>query len=364
MSDPCRSQEDVSWEEDASWEDIEGLIRAAYVRTNCTCPEKRELLLRARPGICGVRQAAGLLNYPMVPSTGLFVYYSEKYIPGENRSPLCLLQTHRYRQGRREEYYLTLQYTPTYPLPSVTAVFSMRKWVDNEQFYLAGEQLWEPAMPVADPVDPDAPDYIWEEMCRGAGSKNLISALRGFSRQRLTPELLMRALEQYSEPVEFLNRTGGCGRFVFLDDPDASEPSDEGIPAIVPTHLSWSGMVYLYEGPGRYRIAILARTTSDRWEERDFLCRTEQTISLSEMEPLLQSYQKEYLHIRFGREAVFAPDYPIAHNIHRALDDLRVFCEADDPAVSTPAAAFADLLRTIPEEWSQERLESGAFWLF
>lgn len=48
----------------------------------------------------------------------------------------------------------------------------------------------------------------------------------------------------------------------------------------------------------------------------------------------------------------------------RALDDLRVFCEADDPAVSTPAAAFADLLCTIPEEWSQERLEAGAFWIF
>ena len=70
------------------------------------------------------------------------------------------------------------------------------------------------------------------------------------------------------------------------------------------------------------------------------------------------------MYFRFGKEAVFAPDYPIAHNICRALDDLRAFCEEEDPAVSAPAAAFADLLRMIPEEWSRERLEAGAFWLF
>ena len=172
-------------------------------------------------------------------------------------------------------------------MPSVVAVFTVRKWCDNEQFYLAGEQLWEPASPVTDPVDPDAPDYIWEEMCRGTGSKNLISALRGLGR-RLTPEILMQALEQYSEAVEFLNRAGSCGRFLFLEDQDAS--SAESIPAaapphwdgrilaIVPEQINWTGMVYLYEGPDRYRIAILARSMSDQWEQTDFFCKTEETI--------------------------------------------------------------------------------------
>ena len=331
-----------------------------------------ELLLQARPGICGIRQASGLLNYPMVPSTGLFVYFSEKYIPGKTLSPLCLLQTHRQRQGRQEEYYLSLQYTPTVSMPSAAAVFTVRKWCDNEQFYLAGDHLWEPASPVTDPVDPNAPDYIWEEMCRGTGSKNLISALRGSIRQRLTPEILRQALAQYSEPVEFLNKAGRCGRFLFLEDQEAaggiptadtSDP-DGRILAIVPEQIAWAGMVYLYEGPDRYRIAILARITSDQWEQTDFFRKTEETIPLREVEALLRNYRKDCLYIRFGKEAVFAPDYPIAHNICRALDDLRAFCEQEDPAVSAPAAAFADLLRMIPEEWSRERLEAGAFWLF
>ena len=379
MPEPGHSQADVSWKDDSCWKDIETIIRVTYTRLKCTFPEKLNILLRARPAISGIRQAAGLLNYPMVPSTGLFVFFSEEFTPGKNLSPLCLLQTHLQRQGRREEFYLFLQYTPTDPLPSTAAVFSVRKWCDNEQFYLAGDNLWEPASPISDPVNPNAPDYIWEEMCRGAGSKNLISALRGSGQPRLTREILMQALEQYSEPVEFLNKAGSCGRFLFLGDQGAyaapvqsdnslptvsSSHVDGRIPAIVPAQICWSGMVYLFEGPGRYRIAILARILSDQWEQIDFFCKTEQIISLNEIEPLLRSYKKEYLYIRFGKDTIFAPDYPIAHNIHRALNDLRVFCESDDPAVRAPAAAFSGLLRNIPEEWSQEHLEASAFWLF
>lgn len=380
MSDPDRSQAEASWKDDSCWEGIETIFRVTYARMKCTCPEKLDILLRARPGISGIRQSAGLLNYPMVPSTGLFVFFSEGFIPGENRSPLCLLQTHRQRQGRREEFYLVLRYTPTYPLPAVAAVFSMRKWCDGEQFLLVGDDLWEPAPPISEPVDPNAPDHIWEEMCRGIGSKDLISALRESGRPPLTGEVLRRALEKYSEPVGFLNQAGGCGRLLFLEDraasgsvpgPSGSDISAESashadgrILAIVPAQFCWSGMVYLYEGTGRYRIAILAGILSDQLEQIDLFCKTEQMISLDEIGPLLRSYKKEYLYIRFGREAVFAPDYPIAHNIRRALEDLRVFCVSDDPAVRAPAAAFTDLLRSIPEEWSQEQLEAGAFRLF
>ena len=222
MSDQCHSQADVSWKDDSCWKDLETIFRVTYTRMNCTCLKKLEILLNARPGISGIRQSAGLLNYPMVPSTGLFVYFSEEYIPGENLSPLCLLETHRQRQGRNEQFYLFLQYTPTDPLPSTTAVFSVRKWSENEQYYLAGDNLWETAAPILNPVDPNAPDYIWEEMCRGTGSKNLISVLRDLGRPRLTKEILMQALMQYSEPVEFLNRAGSCGRFLFLEGQDAA----------------------------------------------------------------------------------------------------------------------------------------------
>lgn len=356
----------------SDWEDIESLFRAAYIRTNCTDPEKLDILLRARPGICGIKEDAGLADYPMVPSTGLFVFFSEAFVPGGNFSPLCLLQTHRQRNGHREEFYLTLQYTGTAPQPAVTAVFSVRKWRDNEQYCLAGKQLWEPAPPVTDPVDPKAPDYIWEEMCRGTGSKNLIDVLRFSGGPRLTPEILMQALAKYSEPVEFLNRAGGCGRFLFLEkqndsagllqeEPEA-EAEVERVLTIIPAQMGWAGMGFLYEGPGRYRAAVLARFVSDDWDYTDFFCRTGQMVTLPEMEAFLRSYRTDALDIRFGRHEQFAPDYPIAGNIRRALDDLHVFCESDDPAVRAAACAFSGILRMIPEEWSQERLESGFSW--
>ena len=246
MSDPKQSQTDFSREEDICWEGIEAIFRAAYIRTKCTHPEKLDILLRERPGICKIRRSAGLLNYPMVPSTGLFVFFSEDFIPGETLSPLCLLQTHRQREGRREEYYLSLHYTATAQMTSAAAVFSVRKWRDNKQYCLAGDQLWEPASSITDPVDPKAPDYIWEEMCRGTGSKNLIDVLRFSGGPRLTPEILMQALAKYSEPVEFLNRAGGCGRFLFLENQNDSaalmqeEPEAEAeriltiIPATMP----------------------------------------------------------------------------------------------------------------------------------
>ena len=99
MSGPDHSQAKVSWRDDSCWEDIENIIRVTYTRMKCTCPEKLDILLHARPGISGIRQAAGLLNYPMIPSTGLFVFFSEEFTPGKNLSPLCLLQTHWQRQG-------------------------------------------------------------------------------------------------------------------------------------------------------------------------------------------------------------------------------------------------------------------------
>ncbi len=371
MSDPKQSQTDFSREEDICWEGIEAIFRAAYIRTKCTHPEKLDILLRERPGICKIRRSAGLLNYPMVPSTGLFVFFSEDFIPGETLSPLCLLQTHRQREGRREEYYLSLHYTATAQMTSAAAVFSVRKWRDNKQYCLAGDQSWEPASPITDPVDPKAPDYIWEEMCRGTGSKNLISALRNSGGPRLTGEILIQALEKYAEPVEFLNRAGGCGRFVFLDDLNtsaaASMKADERgdhIPAIVPAQMGWAGTTYLYESPGRYCIALFAEITSDNWEITDFFCKTGQMITLPEIEGLLRDYKKETLYIRFGEHDLFAPEYPIAHNIHRALDDIHGFCESSDPDVRKAANSFAGLLRMIPEDWTQERLEAGAFWLY
>ena len=301
MSDTELLRQDPGWEDDAGWKDIEAIIRATYIRTGCTRPEKLDILLGARPGICGIRQSAGLLHYPMVPSTGLFVFFSEEFIPGETLSPLCLLQTHRQRAGHMEEYYLSLCYTATAPMPSVAAAFTVRKWIDNEQYYLAGEQMWEPASPVTDPVDPKAPDYIWEEMCRGAGSKNLISVLRDSVGSGLTREILIRAVEQYAEPVEFLNRAGGCGSFLLLTDQKDSavasawtEEGEDCVLAIVPAQTDTADTVYLYEGPGRYRIAVRSDPISHDWGYADVFSKTGQMISLSEIqERLIQERAKD-----------------------------------------------------------------------